>query len=70
MEKHYDASADIWGIGCIFAELLNCLCSDKKLSMKEKILLPGTSCYPLSPATQSKNDQLNSGADDDGEQEL
>ena len=67
MEKHYDASADIWSTGCIFAELLNCLCSEKKLSMKEKILLPGTSCYPLSPAAQSKHEYLNSGADDASE---
>ena len=74
MEKHYDAGVDIWSAGCIFAELLNCLCSDKKLTMKEKILMPGSSCYPLSPAEQSSHnlyqDQNNSGNENDNEQEL
>ena len=25
MEKNYDACVDIWSVGCVFAELLNCL---------------------------------------------
>jgi len=25
MEKNYDAYVDIWSVGCVFAELLNCL---------------------------------------------
>lgn len=25
MEKQYDAKIDVWSVGCIFADLLNCL---------------------------------------------
>ena len=49
LDKHYDAGIDIWSAGCIFAELLICVLSDKKLKDKEKIIFPGASCYPLSP---------------------
>ena len=51
MEKNYDACVDIWSVGCVFAELLNSLEPNKKdgKSMKDKILFPGKSCYPLSP---------------------
>lgn len=55
MEKHYDASIDIWSAGCIFAELLTCAHANKKLSMKDKILFPGRSCYPLSPDGQAND---------------
>ena len=29
MEKSYDAAIDMWSVGCVFAELLNCLQEDK-----------------------------------------
>lgn len=49
MEKNYDASVDIWSAGCIFAEMLNCLQNDSTQNLKDRILFPGNSCYPLSP---------------------
>lgn len=62
LEKQYDSSVDMWSAGCIFAEMLNCLQSDEKLKLKDRILFPGKSCYPLSPDDsknpESENDEV------------
>jgi serine/threonine protein kinase len=45
----YNCAMDIWGAGCVFAELLQMLEPGKP----RLPLFPGTSCYPLSPALNS-----------------
>ena len=55
--QDYSFGVDIWSVGCIFAELLACLCPANPSSsrghchgyMERKALFPGSSCYPLSP---------------------
>ena len=56
--QNYNFSVDIWSVGCIFAELLACLCPAHLVSdssgkchgyMERKALFPGSSCFPLSP---------------------
>mmetsp|Transcript_12979 Transcript_12979/g.20117 ORF Transcript_12979/g.20117 Transcript_12979/m.20117 type:complete len:209 (-) Transcript_12979:337-963(-) len=50
MEKHYDAAVDIWGLGCILAELLAASRVYRaENSSTSWILFKGDSCYPLSP---------------------
>jgi mitogen-activated protein kinase 1/3 len=51
LEKEYTQKVDMWSIGCIFAEMLHCLEPNNQLKLKEqnRVLLPGNSCYPLSP---------------------
>ena len=51
LEKEYTQKVDMWSIGCIFAEMLHCLepVNSHKLKEQNRILLPGNSCYPLSP---------------------
>lgn len=75
-EKQYDLASDMWGVGCIMFEMLRC-CESKYQKLpdnqkyKDRVLFPGTSCFPLSPCTKtretdeskcarviSKNDQL------------
>ena len=70
MEKHYDSSVDIWSAGCIFAELLTCVHADKKLTMKDKILFPGKSCYPLSPEGQNNGNNSEKEGENEGEMHI
>ncbi len=69
LEKDYGPAIDVWSVGCIIGELLSLL-NDKETSAHDRQpLFPGTSCFPLSPATAvtkkqhgfpfSQTDQLN-----------
>lgn len=49
MEKDYSETCDVWAAGCIFAELLLMVYEENPAKLKRKALLPGTSCFPLSP---------------------
>ena len=49
VEKVYTTAVDIWGVGCIFGELLNMMKENEPSYGKRRPLFPGTSCYPLSP---------------------
>ena len=46
IEKIYNQSVDIWALGCILGEMLNCM-SIK--DVEKRFLFPGESCYPLTP---------------------
>ena len=46
VEKQYDISADMWGIGCILFELLR---ATQIKATEYQPLFEGKSCYPLSP---------------------
>ena len=46
--QNYDYAIDIWSVGCIFAELLNCMREHCDSSECRRPLFPGSSCYPLS----------------------
>jgi mitogen-activated protein kinase 1/3 len=69
LEKVYTTSVDIWGLGCVFAELLGMMKEIQPNHKQRKALFPGNSCYPLSPAVSptlniagnsvSPGDQLN-----------
>lgn len=68
MEKQYDTKVDMWSAGCVFAEFLQVLHSDpnEENSSSDRILLPGKSCYPLSPVPQRRAQN----SDDDGDTQL
>ena len=59
VEKNYNQQIDIWGIGCIIAELIRCSKPyqehDEKWSKNKRYLFPGSSCFPLSPRKGSKD---------------
>lgn len=70
LEKDYGEPIDLWGIGCIFAELLTMMKENVQDPVERKALFPGKSCFPLSPDTKTSptnksgfnsgdNDQLN-----------
>jgi len=67
MEKEYDYSMDMWGAGCVFAELLEMIKENQPIIENRMPLFPGNSCFPLSPSTDPNNtealvtpkDQLN-----------
>ena len=51
MEK-YNTKADMWSIGCIFAEILKITTNYKKAEVPSScgaVLFQGGSCYPISP---------------------
>ena len=54
MEKTYDQSVDIWGVGCILAELMGkaetSMAQENKINVNKLILFKGKSCFPISPA--------------------
>jgi len=56
MEKQYGTAVDIWGIGCIFAELLQMLPTFPGDFSKRKAIFPGQSCFPLSPCASDLNE--------------
>ena len=51
LEKSYNTKSDIWGGGCIIAEMIQCTKKyiDEGLLPNQRFLFPGDSCYPLSP---------------------
>ena len=49
LEKDYGTAIDIWGVGCIFAELLGMMKRSVPTFIDRKPLFPGKSCFPLSP---------------------
>ncbi|CDW81928.1 mapk-related kinase [Stylonychia lemnae] len=67
VEKEYSSEADIWGVGCIFAELLQRIQSQtqpaNEVNRKTDALFPGKSCFPLSPDKNARrvNTRRNSG---------
>lgn len=67
MEKKYGPAIDVWSLGCVFAELLQTRRTCRTYSYERVPLLPGGSCFPLSPDprvimagfVRSAEDQLN-----------
>jgi mitogen-activated protein kinase 1/3 len=49
-DKAYTTVVDIWGAGCVFAELLEMIKENLTSIGKRSALFPGESCFPLSPA--------------------
>jgi len=54
LQKNYTEAIDIWSAGCIYAELLGML--DGTQFEDRGPLFPGSSCFPLSPDREHKND--------------
>ena len=54
IEKQYGPAVDIWGVGCMLAELLAKTEEHMKNpdTIKDQPLFPGKSCFPLSPDKQ------------------
>lgn len=49
LEKVYCSPVDMWGVGCVFGELLQTIKGNRPLCSERFPLFPGTSCFPLSP---------------------
>jgi len=56
LEKVYCGPVDIWGVGCVFAELLEMIKENKPASKDRTPLFPGTCCFPLSPQLKQGNE--------------
>lgn len=58
LEKEYNSAMDIWGAGCVFAELLE-MTKENQLNIDERLpLFPGYSCFPLSPSLEARSEML------------
>lgn len=64
IEKEYGPAVDIWGVGCIMAELLQKTDSHQldDNTLKNQALFPGKSCFPLSPEKRSESNGNSSSA--------
>ncbi len=49
LAERYFTAADVWGAGCIFAELLQTIKEVRPEHKKRRPLFMGKSCFPLSP---------------------
>lgn len=49
MEKEYNNAVDMWGLGCIVAELFGMMKEHQMEGIDPKALFPGRSCFPLTP---------------------
>lgn len=49
LERYYDASIDMWSLGCIAGELQYMLKDNAACFVDRSPLFPGNSCFPLSP---------------------
>jgi len=57
-QKHYDQAVDIWSMGCILAEMMYCTEEynhDYNSIINNRYLFPGSSCFPISPCDEMKN---------------
>lgn len=68
IERQYDQASDMWSFGCILFELLKYFTKDvktfEKNFQKERYVFQGTSCFPLSPCKNDKNDEINAESKD------
>ena len=49
MEKEYGTQVDMWGLGCIVAELYAMMAEHRMPELDTRPLFPGKSCFPLTP---------------------
>ena len=49
MEREYGKEIDVWSLGCVFAEMLGMIRENIPQYVERTPLLPGKSCFPLSP---------------------
>jgi len=49
LEKSYTSAADMWGVGCVFGELLQMIKGNVAENSERRPLFQGASCFPLSP---------------------
>jgi len=59
LEKVYCSPVDIWGVGCVFGELLQMIKGNRPLYEERYPLFPGTSCFPLSPQLKPDGSDAN-----------
>ena len=59
------SAVDIWSVGCIFAELLECIKESGITINHRKPLFPGDHCLPLSPLPSVQNQDKNDNANND-----
>ena len=61
LDHNYNESIDIWGLGCIFAELIYCSTTytvRQNYSNKNRVCFRGKSCYPLSPRDLDEGEEM------------
>ena len=59
-EKEYDQKVDMFGIGCVFAEMLHSIeiQNNANTKFKDRILFSDSECFPLSDDLFKKRDDL------------
>ena len=61
MQPTYNTQNDIWGVGCILAEMLlllqRTITPVKEVTIKDQIMFPGNKCFPLTPQANQEYEQ-------------
>ena len=61
MEKEYGTAVDMWGLGCIVAELFSMMKEHQMVELDAKPLFPGKSCFPLTPCSDEDSKRTKEG---------
>jgi serine/threonine protein kinase len=70
-QKVYNTQIDMWGLGCVMAEMLLLIESkefnSEKVKLSDMYLFPGKSCFPLTPVKGDENskDEFNNVSSED-----
>lgn len=62
-ERNYSYKSDMWSVGCIFGECVsfsNDYVEKGGREIKNRVLFPGTSCFPVSPCNKNKGEDEDS----------
>ena len=54
MESSYNTSIDIYALGNVIAEMIICINKSQNNKLDNRVLFPGTSCFPLTPCDEQK----------------
>lgn len=54
MENSYGQAIDIWALGNVIAEMMICVNKQQNNKLDNRVLFPGTSCFPLTPCEEQK----------------
>ena len=61
VEASYGQAIDVWAMGCVFAEMLVCIDESQDAKLENRVLFPGSSCYPLTPCREQKKAEREKG---------
>lgn len=60
LDHNYNQAADVWALGCILAEMVNCstpYVEKKNYQYHKRVMFQGSCCHPISPSKAAQNEK-------------